>query len=303
MKLFLSVAALLFAGPLVAAPDDLEDAFQRLQEAESKKDPAVIKKLAQETSALAQKEASAAAPEEAEQKDSWTKRLAYAREVANHADYALFAAAVQGPPATTVELLSTLEQQNPKSQYLDEAYGSYFVALTKVGSATKIPAVAGNAINHFPENEDLLLVLADNAMNRKQSDRALSYAERLIGALNKHPVPKGMPAAEWERKKTAALGRGHWIAGLIHAEKSQFFEADKDLRAALPLIKGDDAMMGPALFYLGVANYQLGSAMRSRARVLEAAKFSDAAAAIKGPLAAEAWRNAHVMRTEAAKLR
>jgi hypothetical protein len=61
--------------------------------------------------------------------------------------------------------------------------------------------------------------------------------------------------------------------------------------------------MGPALFQLGVANFQLGKIKLSKAQVLEAAKFSDQAAAIPGPLAQQAWHNAQVMRTEAGKMR
>ena len=63
----------------------------------------------------------------------------------------------------------------------------------------------------------------------------------------------------------------------------QYFEADKELRAALPLIQGNTAMTAPALFYLGMANYDLGRRTMSKARVPEAAKFSEQAAAIKGP--------------------
>jgi hypothetical protein len=40
-----------------------------------------------------------------------------------------------------------------------------------------------------------------------------------------------------------------------------------------------------------------------KARVTEAAKFSDQAAAIKGPLQQQAWTNAQVMKTEAGKMR
>ena len=35
-------------------------------------------------------------------------------------------------------------------------------------------------------------------------------------------------------------------------------DADKHLRAALPMIKDNPAMNGAALFYLGVANFELG---------------------------------------------
>jgi hypothetical protein len=58
-----------------------------------------------------------------------------------------------------------------------------------------------------------------------------------------------------------------------------------------------------ALFYLGLANYQLGKITMKKALVLEAAQFSKQAAAIQGPLAQQAWHNAQVMKDEAARMR
>jgi hypothetical protein len=40
-----------------------------------------------------------------------------------------------------------------------------------------------------------------------------------------------------------------------------------------------------------------------KAQVLEAVKFSQQAAAIKGPLAQQAWHNAQVMKDEAGRMR
>ena len=300
----LSFAVLLFAGPLVAVSDDLENAYQSLKEAvESKKDAAEVKKLAVDTSALARQVTTAAAPESDAEKEAWTKRVARASEIELYAEYALYATALQAPPATAVDLLSTLEQQNPKSKYLDEGgYERYFLALNQTGATAKIPAIAEKAVANLPNSPDLLLVVAESARTRKQSDRALGYAKRLLAALNKRQKPEGMPAADWERKKSTALGAGHWIAGVVYFDKSQFYQADQELRAALPLIKGNEAMLSSALFDLGVANFQLGKMMMNKARVLEAAKFSEQAAAIKGPLSQEAWHNAMVMKTEAGKM-
>jgi tetratricopeptide (TPR) repeat protein len=229
--------------------------------------------------------------------------LAYLREIDTYTEYALCSTALQGPAAVTIDLLAALERQNPKSKYLGDAYGSYFLALNQTGAAAKIPAVAQKAIENFPDNEDALLVLADYAMNRKQTDRAQTYAERLLVVMRNHSKPAGVGAADWERKRTAALTRAYWIAGLMHCEKGQYFDADKDLRLALPLVKDNEAMLGPALFYLGVSNYQLGKTLMKKAQVLEAVKFSEQAAAIKGPYAEQAWRNANVMKTEASKMR
>jgi hypothetical protein len=112
-----------------------------------------------------------------------------------------------------------------------------------------------------------------------------------------------MAAGDWGRKRNGALGRAHWIAGMVQSERNQYFAADKSLRAALPLIKGNDTMTAPALYFLALANYQLGKMTLNKAQVLEAAKFSEQAAAINGPLAQNAWRNAVVMKAEADRMR
>ena len=112
----LSVAVLLIAGTLPAVPDDLEDAFQKLKQAEATKDAALVKKLAAEACALARQTIAAPSANAELDKEERTRRVAYARDVETYTEYALFALAVQSPPAVTVDLISTLEQQNPKSK-------------------------------------------------------------------------------------------------------------------------------------------------------------------------------------------
>ena len=286
----LSFTILLVAGPLVWG-QDLEDIFANLQQAESKKDAAQIQKLATEALTLASQVVATPAPASAEDKENWNARVARARDIQVRAEYDLYATAATVPAATAVELFSTLERLSPKSKYLAEGYARYFQALAQSGASAKIQGVAENAIKNFPENGDALLMLADVALKAKQNDRAAAYAERAIAAINKY----GKPGVN--------LGQAYWIAGVVHMEKSQFYEANKDLRAALPLIKGNEAMMGSALFHLGVANYQLGKTFMRKAQVVEAVKFSEEAAKIKGPFAEQAWRNAYIMRTEGAKMR
>lgn len=304
MKLsVLGVAIVLLGGPVVAAADDLENAFQQLKEAEASKDAAQVKKLAVEVHKLAFDVLCKPQPESADDKEVWKNNNDYAKSTDLYTEYALYATAVKSPAAVMVDLLSTLEQQNAKSKYLDEAYGPYLMAMSQTGAAAKIPALAEKALANFPENEDLLLVLADHAYSHKQSDRAVAYANRLTAVLGKHAKPENLSPGEWERKRTAGLSRGYWIAGVISGEKNQYAAADKNLRQALPLIKGNEAMMGPALFYLGFANYQLGKMTLNKARVVEGQKFSEQAAAIAGPYQDQAWKNSMIMKTEAANMR
>ena len=156
----------------------------------------------------------------------------------------------------------------------------------------------------FPSaRENLLLVMANYSYSAKQGDRAQGYANRLVEDFGKKSKPEGVSDADWEKQKAASLGRGYWVSGLVSGEKNQYLAADKSLRAALPYLKGNNAMMSPALFYLGVANYNLGKAAASKAKILEGAKFSDDCAALHGDQAQQAAKNSLVMKADAAKMR
>ena len=298
----LSMAIVLLAGPAAVFADDLDDAYQKLKDAVAGKDAALVKKLVADVFPLACEAAAAPAPKDDDEKPAWTNRVANAKSIEDYTEYALYATAIQSPAAVLVDLISTLEQQSPKSKYLDEAYGPYLVALSQTGAGSKVTSIAEKGLVNFPENEDLLLVLADSAL-AKNPDRALALANRLTAALTRHSKPQSISAPDWERKRSAGLGRGYWIAGVIYGAKSQYVNADKSLRAALPLIKGNDSMTGPALFFLGMANYNLGKMTMNKAKIVEAAKFSEQSAAIAGAYTDQARHNALVMKAEADKMR
>jgi len=299
----MGIAMVLLAGPVLAADDELDAKYQSFKDAVAQKDPAQVKKIALELYPMICMELSAPAPQKEEEKESWTNRQTYVKGINEYLEYGISSTVVGSTPAVMVDMIALLEQQFPKSKYLNNLYGPYLVTLNQTGAAAKIPGIAEKALANFPENEDLLLYLTDYSLNRKQTDRALTYANRLVAALNKHPKPEGVSAADWDRKRSAGLARGYWIAGVIYGEKSQFMACDKSLRAALPLIQGNAAMLGPALFYLGNANYQLGKQTLNKALVLEGAKFSEQCAAMDTPLADQARHNALVMRNEAARMR
>jgi hypothetical protein len=304
MKLpVLGLAIMFLAGPVVAVADDLEDAVQSLKDAVAKKDVDAVKKLAATIRPMTAEILAVAAPADADEKKDWEGRMAYAKSTQLYVESAFYTVALQSEPAVMVDLIATLEQQNPKSKYLNQAYGPYLVALEKAGDKAKIPAIAEKGLANFPENEDLLLYMTETAYAKKQTDRALNFANRLTAAINKRGKPEGVTAADWERKKSAELGYGYWTAGVISAEKGLFVPADKNLRAALPLIQGQPAMQGPALFYLGMANYQLGKMTNNKAKVLEGAKFSEQSMAIPGPYQDQARHNSLVMKDDAAKMR
>jgi hypothetical protein len=284
----LGFGILLLAGSIVATAQerDLDTTFQALKQAVEKKDADAVKKLAAETHEAASADTSD-----------------HAKEVDLYTEYALYATAVQAPPATTVDLLAALEEQNPKSKYFDLGYARYFAALLQTGAAAKVPAVAEKALANVPENTDVLKVLTETAMAKNQTDKGLGLGKRLVAAAGKRQKPEGMPEAEFEKDRNTNLGYGNLIVGVVQTAKTQYFEANKSLRAALPLIQGNQAWLSTCLFQLGIVNYQLGKQVLNKAQVREGAKFSEQAAAIKGPNQDQAWKNAQVMKAEADKMR
>ena len=296
------IAIFLMTGPVVVA-DELDDTYQSLQDAVAKKDAAQVKKLAVPLFELSRKVIAAPVPTSAIEKEDWPNRVKYARETEGYAEYALYATGVQADSATMIDLLALLEQQSPKSKYLDQGYQAYLAALHSAGKDDAIPGIAEKAIVNFPNNPDLLYVMASNAQAKMQADRAISFANRLVAAANSRQKPEAESAADWERQKSIWLGRGYWISGVLNGEKNLYALSNKSLRAGLPYIKGEPGLMGPALFYLAVDNYQLGTMTNNKKQVLEGATFSDQCAAIVGPYQDQAYRNSMAMKGAAAKMR
>ncbi len=295
------MAVLLVAGAAVAAAQDVDTDYTSLQDAVAKKDVAAVKKLATETSALARQEMAQPADTDP---DAAKKRLDDLRAIDNYTEYALYATAIQSDAPVMVDLIAQLEQQNPKSKYLDAGYRYYLPALVKSGDSAKIPEIAEKAVANFPENPTLLYFLANHAANHGQTDRELTFTTRIIALWNSHPKPpEGVSDADWEHEREVSLGPSYYMAGMAYAGRARWLDADRELRASLPYAKGNPAMEANALFQLGIANYNLGKMTLNKAKILEGVKFSQQAAAIQSPVAQQAWHNAQAMKAEADRMR
>jgi hypothetical protein len=286
-------------GLIVAAPQNLDDSLQSLKDAVSKKDVAQIKTLAVQTLEAANKITSGPAPETEIDKE----QVSEARDAQAYAEYALYSAAIESEPDVKLDLFATLEQESPTSKYLNDGYVYYFAALTQTGAADKIPAIAEKAIKNLPTSPAVLAELLDLATQKNQNDKAVSYAQRLISALAKRSKSEIMSDAEWQKKRNAMLGSAHLVVGVILAGQTHYYRADQELRAALPLVKGDEQQMATVLFNLGLANYSLGSTGMNKAQVLEAIRFSQQCAAIKSRYQEQAAHNVTAMKAYAANMR
>lgn len=294
--------AFLLAVGTAAFADDLDDAYAALQAANKGSDVAAIKKAALDTCAAVKKLAATTPPDNPTEKEDYAKRVEWSKSVQLEAEYAMYAAALKSPGATQIELLSAIQEENPKSRYMEIGYSVLLGAYTTAGEPAKATATAEAAIANFPSNIDALLLLTDESYRKGQKDKALGYARKMVAAAGKSK-PEDLPAGDWERLKSSALSRGYWYAGVIEGEKSVYFDCNRDLRLALPMVKGNEGMVGAALYYLGVSNYKIGHETANKQMLVEAQKYFEQAAQIKGPYAQNAYQSAAIIKGEVSKMR
>ena len=163
--------ATVFAQAKVA---DVEAAYNKLKEAESRKDPDGVLEWATKTSAAARQITSQPKPDGADALEAWKRDTDYSSQVDTYTEYSLQAAVASGiPPEKTVALTEALRAQNPKSQYLGLIFNVYLAALQKTGQTAKIVPAAEARLAMDPESQDLLLVLADGYMKSEGDSRQI----------------------------------------------------------------------------------------------------------------------------------
>jgi tetratricopeptide (TPR) repeat protein len=267
---------------LAVDPGDLDLAFHNLKAAEGKEDADLIKKWSAKTSENAHKILADKAPADDEAK----QRAEFAKESDTYSEYALSAAAAKSQdPKKVVELVGQLEQQNPKSQYLATASGIYLLDLQKTAGAAKACAAADRIGTANGKDIDALIFAGQCSLQGSRFDKAVNYGTKAQEALS------GKPDA---RKSAVA----NWIVGVGYGGQQRFGPSNKALRAALPAIRGDAQLAPTALFYLGLANYQLGKPLGDKRQMTEGLQFFQQCAEMSGPLQDQASKNVRLIKTE-----
>ena len=275
---------------LAEDPNDLEPALAAVKAAEAKKDPDAVLKWAVLSSDLARKRAQATKAQD-EDDEAFKQRVDFARQLDTYTEYALYTAAAQTPePAKRAALLKTLEGRAPESKYLSQAWGMYFMALVQSGDMPAAVGVAEKVIAQGQGTEEMLAAAGDFYLRQnKEPQKVLDYSSKLTDLANTRAKPDGVSDADWQKRKNYFLGYGQWLTGALYSSQGKFSEADKTLKAALPLLEGDDQLKAGALYNIGLANHKLKN-------VAEALKFYEQCAAIQSPYQAPAAENVKSLR-------
>ncbi len=293
-----AIGVLVFSAMVWAAPD-LNETYTSLKDAVEKKDAAKVKALAAQTVKEAKELAGEAQPAEASGVQAWKDRQQFAKDADGYSEYALGITAIQATdPQVTIDLVDALIAQNPKSEQIDSAAPYYLTALGKQGTP-KLLAGANKIAAGRPDNEDALFAIASNSLSTNPG-AALTAANKLVAAVGRNKKPEGMSNADYEKKKNAMLGAGYTFAGVVHGAQNRFADADRSLRAALPLIGSQPVMLSYAYYYLGLSNYQMGKLTADPAKMTTGIQYADKAAAMAGPMQTLAARDAATMKRDIA---
>lgn len=274
-------------------PDDLETALAALKASEAKKDPDLVKKWSNTTGQIAQKVMASPQPKDEDEAENWKKSVDYAKQVNTYSEYSLYATALQTTDARKkADLIETLEQRNPKSQYLAEVKPLLFQAYRQAGDNAKAVAMAENILGTDPNNDEMLLVVTDSYMQHNQSpDKVMANSNKLLEVMSTKPKPDGVSDADWESRKKTINALAHFWIGKVYFNEKKYAPADKELRVALPLAEGNNTMKAETLFMLGYSNFKMEN-------IMDALKFNQQCAAIKSPFQSQAAKNVSVIKSQ-----
>ena len=280
---------------LAVDASDAEMAYAGLQAAAAKSDADQTIKWANSTIESCQKTAASPEPKDEAELERWKYKISFCKpeQTPKRAEYELVTLMARSQePAARVKLLDALAALNPKSEYLAQAPTYYFTSYRQMNQNEKALAVATKAAESQTADEDMLLMLANNAFEKKDQPGAIKYADQITALLQSKPLPAGMDQAAWDKKKGQTLGAGLWLKGMTLAGQSKWKETDSTLREALPHLQGGNTeLLSHALFNVGLANYKMGN-------LNDALKFMQDCAAFKGSKQAEAVKNAAVIRQQ-----
>ncbi len=288
--------AVLQAAEKLVAMDaaDVEMAYTGLEAAVAKKDADLTIKWAGIVQAAGKKALASPEPKDEEELERWKyrKQFSGSDQAPKRAEYELMAGALNSQdPALRVKYSEALAALNPQSEYLGQTRPLQFMAYRQLNQNDQALAFASAQLAAGTADEDMILMLLNNAWEKKDAAGVEKYADTLTAYLGPKAAPSGADPAAWQKKKTDSLGAALFLKGMIMAGQSKWKETDVTLREALPHLEGKDEMRGHALFNLGLANYRMG-------KLNDALLFNSQCATIKGPNQAQAVKNVAVIRQQ-----
>src|SRR5260370_11690933 len=168
----------------------------------------------------------------------------------------LYKQAAEASPRERIRLLDELVRRNPGSAYLPQALGLYMQAYRILGEHQHAPEYAEKILAKDDQNEDAILVAAEEYLERK-SPNAVRYAAKLIALMRTKPRPATVREEDWTKKRADYTGAASWIVGATYISTNQFAEAERMFRHALASPNASHNRIAPPPFHPPSPHYNL----------------------------------------------
>ncbi len=241
-----------------ADSEDLTAHMNLVRAAEAKNDYARVHKWTAPALALVQK-ATATRPPELDDED-WKKRQEALKSYGDYLEYALFMAASRDATPQRLQYVEAFAKLFPQSERQKKLPGLYAVAYQLLNDVPKMMEYAQKAIAAQPDDETMLLLLAETdvgqaqanvRVRKKMSDEALELAQRLLKVLETKPKPEGVADADWTKFLNNFRGAAYSIIGRSMMLQDRTTPALKELETAAKLLEENPQALGPVLYFLG----------------------------------------------------
>jgi hypothetical protein len=277
--------------------EEVSASFNCLKAAEGKEDVELMRKWADLTAQVARKAKQSKQPDDPDDVADWKQKVSFAKEVEQYTEYAIYHAALLAKDGKLkARLIENLEQKNPTSEYLAQLRTSQTTVIRQVDVEEAVAAAEADFRKGLA-NEDSMMMAATYLMQRRRDpEKVINFSSKVVEILNSKPKPAEINDAEWDRKKRTMLGTSYWMMGLLYSTSERYHNADKALRAALPLLRNSDMVAG-ALYHLGYVNYRLAEA-GERIRIHDAVKYTSDCMAINSAVQQQCTDNLKSMKAE-----
>jgi len=266
------------------APADLEVAHLMVKAAEGKGDAEVLARIVDQTHGLAQKAAAAPKPSDSEAEENWKNSVAFAGQVQQYNQHALFGSALkQTTPQARVLLLDSLRKNYPGGQFDKNLDAQYVDAYRQLGQHDKVAQAAEAALASEPNNEAFLYIVGESYLDpaKGKLPQSETNARQILDTLPAKPKPDGVKDEDWAKHKATYLGLSNSLLGRSLANQGKYAPAHKTLLAAAAGLKGNNDALAPVLYFLGFCSVKLN-------RTNDALTYLGQAAKIPGPFQAPA---------------
>jgi len=277
-------------------PDNVPAAHALLTDAAERKDAAAELTWATSVADISKRVLAATTPKPGEEPNEFKHRVEFAKQANQYAEYVFYTVASQTAPKDRPPVLDAFRQRFPQSKYLQAAESTGTETTRVVLNGEAGLAAIDKALAEGKADDEMVLMAANYYLQRSP-ERAMHYCQRLLQIVN-GPKPASVPDGDWPRRRSIAMGQAYWMMGMINSSAEDYASADRNLRAALGYIRGDEQKTAAALFHLGYANFRLAASSSDKTRVQDAIRYTEACIKMNTNIKAAAVRNLDLIKRQ-----